>query len=118
MLARAKTRARRHNSGRADLSRRCEAHKQWIRGRECAFVDAGGCRGHIQAAHVRLGTDGGTGIKPSDVYCWPACEGHHGEQHQIGEPAFAAKYGVDLVQLATSYAKSSPHWLRLREMIR
>ena len=117
MLARVKAAPRRHNSGRADLVRRCDAHKGWIRKRECAFVDAGGCSGRIEAAHVRLGTDGGMGIKPSDVYCWPACSHHHGEQHQIGEPAFAAKYGVDLVALATSYAKISPHWLRLREML-
>lgn len=116
MLAR-NIKPRRQNSGRADLARRCAAHLGWIRGRECAFADVGGCSGRIEAAHVRLGTDGGTGLKPSDVYCWPACSGHHAQQHQIGEPAFAALYRVDLIALSTSYAMASPHWARLREML-
>ena len=40
------------------------------------------------AAHIRRGTDGGTGIKPSDEWTVPLCRECHQEQHRIGEPAF------------------------------
>lgn len=63
----------------------------------------------IECAHVRNGTDGGTGIKPGDAWSWSACRDHHSEQHQIGEPAFERKYGLNLKALAAEFFRKSPH---------
>lgn len=60
----------------------------------------------IEAAHVRTGTDGGTGIKPSDWWCVPLCQIHHERQHKIGEPAFERATGIDL--------KAEARWLAAR----
>lgn len=55
------------------------------------------------------------GIKPSDRWCWSACRDHHGEQHQIGEPAFEKKYGVNLKALSAEFFAKSPHRFKLME---
>ena len=41
-----------------------------------------------QAAHIRKGTDGGTGLKPSDYYTVPMCASCHFIQHEQGEITF------------------------------
>ncbi len=38
--------------------------------------------------HWRTGTDGGTGLKPSDCYCLPTCTKCHDKIHRMGESAF------------------------------
>lgn len=52
-----------------------------------------------ECAHVRMGTDGGAGLKPSDRYTVPLCAKCHrtasDAQHRIGEPAFWGRLGVD-----------------------
>lgn len=48
-------------------------------------------------------------MKPSDAFCWAACRDHHNEQHQIGERAFAEKYGLDLLELCKLFYRKSPH---------
>lgn len=75
---------------------------QYARGFQCVCseIDPSGCEGKIQAAHIRCGTDGGIGMKPSDRYVFPACEAHHAEQHRIGEKSFAGKYKLVLLQIA------------------
>jgi hypothetical protein len=50
---------------------------------------------NIEAMHIRAGTDGGTGIKPSDRFALPGCHACHMRQHQIGELAFWAELGID-----------------------
>ena len=78
-------------------------HRQFIRRHACVM----GCeRLPIQCAHVRLGTDGGTGLKPSDWWCVPLCAKHHADQHAIGEQSFW--HGIDPRKLALSYALKSP----------
>jgi hypothetical protein len=67
----------------------------------------------IECAHVRLGTDGGTGIKPSDKWCISLCRAHHAEQHQIGEQSFAASYGINLKRIAEEFFHASPHRSKL-----
>lgn len=42
----------------------------------------------VDAAHIRKGTDGGIGIKPSDCWVVPLCSEQHRRQHQIGELSF------------------------------
>lgn len=61
----------------------------------------------IEAAHVRRGTDGGTGIKPSDTWTVPACHFHHAEIHRIGEAAFERQTGIKLRALAAELANLS-----------
>lgn len=81
---------------------RCASYLQWVRGHNCvcAETDPTGCEGKIQAAHVRRGTDGGIGMKPSDCYSLPLCSSHHGEQHRIGEQSFEKKYRFSMRQVA------------------
>lgn len=99
---------------RARTSRSCPGHRAWVRRHDCSVR---GCRrGPVHCAHVRNGTDGGAGLKPSDKWTISLCELHHREQHRIGEKAFEAKYSLDLVALAREFARRSPHRFKLRQM--
>jgi hypothetical protein len=40
------------------------------------------------AAHVRIGANGGMGMKPGDNFVLPLCADVHGRQHAIGESEF------------------------------
>lgn len=92
---------------RKRTSRECSAHRAWVR-RHCCSIS--GCiRKPIECAHVRGGSDGGIGLKPSDKWTISLCVFHHGEQHQIGEEAFEQKYSLDLRSLAAEFARRSPH---------
>jgi hypothetical protein len=57
-----------------------------------------------EAAHVRSGADGGTGLKPSDRYSLPLCASCHrtgrGAQHTIGEARFWALLRIDPLNVA------------------
>lgn len=100
------------NSGRQHQTRRCVAHRAWVRGHRCSVP---GCLAReIECAHVRTGTDGGTALKPSDVWSVSLCCEHHAEQHQMGEHSFSQAYGIDLRALALEFARRSPH-ARLRD---
>ena len=60
------------------------AHLAFIRSMPCI-----NCNSYeSQAAHIRKGTNGGTGIKPGDDFTVPLCHACHAQQHQVGEPAF------------------------------
>lgn len=98
---------RRKHGGRV-----CQAHRAWVRRHHCSVPE---CRMlPIECAHVRMGTDGATGLKPSDRWTISLCRQHHTEQHQIGETSFATKYGLDLIELAMAFADCSPHKAQLR----
>lgn len=82
---------------------------RFIRDHDCAVLVRSGlapddlamiCLGPIEAAHVRSGTDGGTGMKPSDRYALPLCSKHHRRQHQIGEGPFEKETGVNMRPIA------------------
>jgi hypothetical protein len=97
---------------RMTTSRTCAAHRAWVR-KHCCCVR--GCRGlPIECAHVRNGTDGGLGLKPSDRWTISLCRSHHIEQHEIGEPAFEAKYELSLRELAREFAQRSPYFGKLK----
>lgn len=96
---------------------RSPGHLQFVRSRECSIP---GCEGRpIEAAHVRTGTDGGMSVKPGDQWAislcagrwsdqgWNWVEGHHAEQHRIGEQAFEKKYGIDMKARAREFAAAS-----------
>ena len=95
------------NSGKADEGRRSPAHRAWVRGHQCSVP---GCKGMpIECAHVRDGTDGGMGFKPSDRWTISLCKAHHFEQHQISEAVFEQKYGIDMKALAAEFFRNSKH---------
>jgi hypothetical protein len=97
-------------SDKAEKGRRSPAHRAWIRLHACS---ACGSFTAIECAHVRTGTDGGTGMKPSDVWCISLCKVCHARQHQIGERAFEAETGINLKALAEAFLKRSPHKQKL-----
>lgn len=103
---------------------RCPQHLQWVRGHECALeavplaaikdIGAKLHAGRVEAAHVRRGGDGGTGMKPGDDRVIPLCTHHHREQHQIGESTFEARYGIKMAEIAADLWRVSPHGIRYR----
>lgn len=65
-----------------------QRHRNHVRGHACVMCDA---EAPIEVAHIRLGTDGGMGKKPSDFWTVPLCggpEGCHARQHREGERTF------------------------------
>lgn len=98
-----------------DKRARCQSHLNFVRSHECSVP---GCKGlPIEVAHVRTGTDGGMGMKPSDNWTISLCREHHQEQHNIGEPAFEARHRVDMKALAREFASASPAWKRLLQKL-
>ena len=94
--------------GRVADARSCPAHRAWIRRHRCSVPDCAALP--IECAHVRTGTDGGQGLKPSDNWTVSLCRQHHAEQHRIGERAFEKLHDLDLYELAIEFARRSPHW--------
>ena len=97
-------------SDKENHGRRSPAHRAWIRGFACS---ACGSTTAIECAHVRNGTDGGTGLKPSDEWCLALCKSCHSRQHQIGEKSFEKEAGIDLKAMAQAFLKASPHRAKL-----
>ncbi|MEO6114163.1 MAG: putative HNHc nuclease [Sphingomicrobium sp.] len=104
------TRAARCSTPR-NSQRDCPAYRAWVRRHRCCVV---GCLARpIECAHVRAGTDGGVGLKPSDRWTISLCAGHHAEQHLLGHASFEQKYCLDLKALAQAFARASPHRLKV-----
>lgn len=91
--------------------RECPQHRAWVRQHHCSVPNC--TRLPIECAHVRVGTDGGMALKPSDKWVVSLCAGHHAEQHRMGEASFSKRYGINLFDLATEFARRSPHLHRL-----
>jgi hypothetical protein len=99
-------------SDKAEKPRRCPSHRAWVRGHACS---ACGSQSGIECAHVRTGTDGGVGIKPSDKWCISLCKECHARQHQIGEEAFEKAWGINMKALAEAFFRESPHRHKMKE---
>ena len=96
-----------HKERKLPVERECPAHRAWVRRHHCCVP---GCLNiPIECAHVRRGTDGGVGLKPSDRWTVSLCTMHHAEQHRIGETSFESLYGLDLLGLAKAFTERSPH---------
>ena len=84
-------------------------HRYWISGQPCAVP---GCQHpDVQAAHVTLERHAKSMTTPDEMtipLCVAGARGHH-DECDANQPAFAAKYDMDLVAMAKSYAKESPH---------
>ena len=102
-------RPRRKNSHRATETKRCHGHLQWLRGRDCALAEKGGCSGPIVAAHVDFLGSKGMGTKTEDWNAIPLCDCHHREQHDKGWGTFQRIYSFNAAAAAEAYAKASPH---------
>src|SRR6516164_2654765 len=81
---------------KANLGRRV-VHLAFVRQLPCV---ACGKAAPSDAAHVRTGTDGGTGIKPGDRYAVPLCAACHAKQHRVGELTFWSTLRLDPVNVA------------------
>lgn len=90
-------------------------HLRFVRLQPCNISGSMGhcCIGPMQACHVRTGTDGGAGVKPSDYHTISLCAGAHAEQHSIGESAFEKRYGIDMRNIAAFLWKISPARMRM-----
>lgn len=85
---------------------RSPAHLSFVRSHQCCVP---GCqRLPIEAAHVRIGGQGGMGFKPPDWCAISLCSHHHQEQHTIGERSFEKAHGIDMQALADEFGKESP----------
>lgn len=117
-----KRRRRKRFGIREETRVRSYAHKKWVRGHECAIKHKSektdgekyvgfkrhDCIGPIQSAHVRCGTDGAGNIDPSDCFTIPLCVGGHRCQHDLGEPEFERRYGIDMRKIADALWARSP----------
>jgi hypothetical protein len=80
---------------------------------------------NTEAAHVRIGGDGGMALKPSDWRTVPLCGadddwmGHHAYQHQIGERPFWDDYaktvGQSVEALIDALCRASPKAAEIRK---
>jgi hypothetical protein len=85
-------------------------HQKFIRRHTCVVTLAkihDDCEGAVECCHWRSAANSGKGIKPPDWFTFPACSKHHREQHNIGQPAFERKYGLDLSAICAEFARLS-----------
>ena len=81
-------------------------HRRWVKSHGCCVP---GCSAPmVDFAHLRSAANAGTGAKPHDIFGVSLCRLHHDEQHRIGADSFGRKYGIDLWELATEFARRSP----------
>jgi len=66
---------------------RSKKHKRFVNWLPCA-ARSEYCEGNTEAAHIRMASDGGMGMKPGDDNIVPLCRRHHEMQHQQGEHPF------------------------------
>lgn len=82
------------------MNYRSEKYLQFIREQPCCVSHS---ENKIVAHHVRIGKDGGMGLKPSDYYCIPLTVKLHDELHHIGEKTFFNKYFIEEKSLIFGY---------------
>jgi hypothetical protein len=81
-------------------------HRRFVRSFGCCVPNCDG--GPIVFAHVRSAANAGTGLRPADWNGISLCDACHREQHQIGQPAFERKHGIDMAALAAAFSCASP----------
>ena len=97
-------------SDKADTGKRSPAHRTFVRSHACS---ACGTTTAIECAHVRTGTNGGLGMKPSDAWTINLCRDCHEQQHRIGETPFEIMHAIDMKKLAKAFYLASPHRAKL-----
>lgn len=81
-------------------------HRKFVRSHGCCVPDCPNT--DIEFAHIRSAANSGTGLKPHDAFGISLCARHHKMQHEIGQPAFERKFGIDMNKLAAAFVKASP----------
>lgn len=66
-------------------------HLNFVRSLPCFISD----QTPSQACHIRILTDGGTGLKPSDYFVLPFTYHYHKMQSDIGELRFYKKFNIN-----------------------
>lgn len=100
------------DSGKKNVGKRSPAHRAFVRSHACCGC---GATAAIECAHVREGTDGGLGMKPSDKWTISLCRDCHTEQHRIGEGPFERLCGINMKALAAEFFAKSPHRGKLEQ---
>lgn len=84
---------------------RNQKYLSWLRQQTCVVSNKKAECAH----HIRLGTNGGTGIKPSDYFCLPLLNEYHttgsSALHIIGEESFLKLFRLEPVTLFTKFLK-------------
>lgn len=83
---------------------RSPKHLNYIRSLPCYISE----QEPSQACHIRILSDGGTGLKPSDYYTLPFIHQYHKMQTDIGEQTFYAKFNINPFTLAKDLVIMSP----------
>ena len=78
-------------------------HLNFVRSLDCYISD----QTPSQACHIRILTDGGTGIKPSDYFVLPFTYQYHKMQSDIGELRFYKKFNINPFAIALNIIKLS-----------
>lgn len=75
----------------------------WLRKQKCLASGASAQCAH----HIRLGTNGGKGIKPSDYFCIPLLNEYHTTGHSalhiIGEKTFLEKFDLKIEDVFVNF---------------
>tara|TARA_R110000824_G_C15104432_1_gene666564 strand:- start:468 stop:803 length:336 start_codon:yes stop_codon:yes gene_type:complete len=79
-------------------------HLNYIRKKACLISQ----QYESQACHIRILSDGGTGLKPSDYCVLPFNYYYHKMQTDIGELTFYKKFNINPYEFAIFYAINSP----------
>lgn len=77
---------------------RSPKHLRFIRSLPCLICFSSAS----EAAHIRMFTDGGASLKPSDNYTVPLCHRDHLRQHNVGELTFWG--GEEMVRKLIQFA--------------
>ncbi len=84
---------------------RNQKYLSWLRQQNCVVAGTKAQCAH----HIRLGTNGGAGLKPSDYFCIPLLNEYHttGSKalHIIGEETFLHTFSLDPKVLFVGYLK-------------
>jgi hypothetical protein len=113
------TKPRRQNSRRDLNGKRAPGFLQFLRGRQCAFADAGGCEGKVEAMHLDFagkmeGVDPalgkGTASKVADRYALPGCNAHARRQCAKGWDTFIAEMKTSREALMVAAARLWNAW--------
>ena len=64
----------------------------------------------VQACHFRLGTDGGTGMRPSDWFVTPLAPEEHMIQHTVGEESYWRQAISEGRYLMDGFIKDALRW--------
>ena len=83
---------------------RSSKHLNYVRSLPCLISQ----QGQSQACHIRILTDGGTSIKPSDFYVLPFIYKYHRMQTEMGELSFYKFFNINPFKSALELTKSSP----------